>query len=93
MIIELIKNSIGLFQKKQSNDANIAETKVQETNETNREEIRKGGLGWRTILGYVCSFIILYSYVIVPILDYFGIVVFQMPMSDIFKVLLLLLGN
>ncbi|MBH2759335.1 MULTISPECIES: hypothetical protein [Serratia] len=93
MIIELIKSGIGLFQKKQSSDASIAETKTEQVNETNREEIRKGGLGWRTILGYVCSFIILYGYVIVPILDYFGIVVFQMPMSDIFKVLLLLLGN
>lgn len=93
MIIELIKSGIGLFQKKQSTDASIAETKTSEVNETNREELRKTGFSYRTILGYVCSFIILYSYVIVPLLDYFGIVVFQMPMSEIFKVVLLLLGN
>ncbi|EGT3596270.1 MULTISPECIES: hypothetical protein [Serratia] len=93
MIIELIKSGIGLFQKKQSSDASIAETKTEQVNETNREEIRKGGLSYRTVLGYVCAVIILYSYVIVPVLDYFGIVVFQMPIGEIFKVIALLLSG
>lgn len=89
MIIELIKSGIGLFQKKQSSD----ETKTEQVNETNREEIRKGGLSYRTVLGYVCAGIILYSYVVVPVLDYFGIVLFQMPIGEIFKVIALLLSG
>ncbi|EPK4543821.1 hypothetical protein [Serratia marcescens] len=93
MIIELIKSGIGLFQKKQSSDASIAEIKTEQVNETNREEIRKGGFSYRTVLGYVCAFVVLYSYVIVPVLDYFGIVVFQMPIGEIFKVIALLLSG
>lgn len=89
MIIELIKSGIGLFQKKQSSD----ETKTEQVNETNREEIRKGGLSYRTVLGYVVAFVVLYSYVIVPVLDYFGIVLFQMPIGEIFKVIALLLSG
>lgn len=89
MIINLIKSGIGLFQKKQSSD----ETKTEQVNETNREEIRKGGLSYRTVLGYVCAGIILYSYVVVPVLDYFGIVLFQMPIGEIFKVIALLLSG
>lgn len=89
MIIELIKSGIGLFQKKQSSD----ETKTEQVNETNREEIRKGGLSYRTVLGYVCAGIILYSYVVVPVLDSFGIVLFQMPIGEIFKVIALLLSG
>lgn len=89
MIIELIKSGFSLFQKKQSSDA----TKTEQVNETNREEIRKGGLSYRTVLGYVCAGIILYSYVVVPVLDYFGIVLFQMPIGEIFKVIALLLSG
>ncbi|HBB6715743.1 TPA: hypothetical protein ACQVLA_004686 [Serratia marcescens] len=93
MIIDLIKSGIGLFQKKQSSDASIVETKTEQVNETNREEIRKGGLSYRTVLGYVVAFVVLYSYVIVPVLDYFGIVLFQMPIGEIFKVIALLLSG
>lgn len=93
MIIELIKSGIGVFSKKQATDADIEETKTEQVNETNREEIRKGGLSYRTVLGYVCAGIILYSYVVVPVLDYFGIVLFQMPIGEIFKVIALLLSG
>ncbi|MGP1291866.1 hypothetical protein ACJ8IN_15150, partial [Serratia sp. CY31944] len=57
------------------------------------QEKWKGGLSYRTVLGYVCAGIILYSYVVVPVLDYFGIVLFQMPIGEIFKVIALLLSG
>lgn len=90
-IIDLIKTGLGLFQKSKEVQKDAQSEVTHEVNETNREEIRMG-FGWRSLLGYLCSFIIFYSYVIVPVLDYFGVVVFQMPLGHIIQILLVLLG-
>lgn len=89
-LIEMVKSGIGYFTKKKEREIDMDNNRSHDTNETNREEIKQGS-GWRSFLGYVLGTIILYSYIIVPVLDYFGIVVFQMPMGDIFKLLLLML--
>ena len=60
--------------------------------ETNREEI-KAGKGWRSCLGYVCTFILAYNYIIVPLLDHFGIVLFSFPLSDIIRIIILLISG
>lgn len=65
---------------------------IETANETNREEI-KSGKGWRNFLGYVCAFIIAYNYIIVPILDYFGVVLFSFPLSDIIRIVILLISG
>ena len=65
---------------------------TEAANETNREEV-KAGKGWRSFLGYVCAFIIAYNYIIVPILDYFGIVLFSFPLSDIIRIVILLISG
>lgn len=96
VIIELIKTGLGFFQKKQDekvSTAQIESKKSFDVNETNREEIHRG-FNWRNALGYVCVVILAYSYIIVPLLDYLGIVVFQLPLADIIKIIILLLtGN
>ncbi|HCR0901187.1 TPA: hypothetical protein OMT82_000419 [Enterobacter cloacae] len=95
ILIELIKSASSFFTKKQEVQQDKDELEVEkakDNNNTNREEIRKG-FGWRNFLGYVCTFILVYSYVIVPLLDYFGIVVFQLPLGDIVKIILLLVGG
>ncbi|MBN6033083.1 hypothetical protein [Pantoea ananatis] len=65
---------------------------TENANETNREEI-KSGMGWRNFLGYVCGIIIAYNYIIVPILDHFGIVLFSFPLSDIIRIVILLISG
>lgn len=60
--------------------------------QTNREEI-KAGKGWRSFLGYACTIILTYNYIIVLLLDYFGIVVFSFPLFDIIRILILLLSG
>lgn len=62
---------------------------IKETNETNREEI-KNGLTWRNALGYICVAILAYSYILIPIADYFGIALIQMPLGDIIRIIILL---
>lgn len=88
LILEVIKAGVGFFQKKSESTKQIA----NDVNETNREEIKQG-YSWRNALGYVCVAILAYSYVIVPLLDYFGIIVFQLPLGDIIRIIVLLLSG
>ncbi|WNK56708.1 hypothetical protein RM151_11430 [Pantoea agglomerans] len=94
LIINLV-SKLGnlLLNKIPSKSKDEVEADNKETaNETNREEI-KSGKGWRNFLGYVCAFIIAYNYILVPILDYFGIVLFSFPLSDIIRIIVLLLSG
>ncbi|QLO88710.1 hypothetical protein [Enterobacter sp. RHBSTW-00975] len=96
IIMDLIKSGISLFTKNKTevekSKDELETEKTNEAQETNREEI-KAGRGWRSFLGYACTIIITYNYIIVPILDYFGIVVFSLPLSDIIRILILLLSG
>ncbi|QMM93573.1 hypothetical protein HVW92_03995 [Citrobacter freundii] len=88
VIIELIKSGLSFFQKKQEKDV----VTTQENNETNREEIKKGFSG-RNFLFYVLGTIIAWNYILVPLLDYCGIVLFSLPLGEIFTLLSLMLGG
>ncbi|MGC0802085.1 hypothetical protein WKH50_19295 [Pantoea agglomerans] len=65
---------------------------TETANETNREEI-KAGMGWRNALGFVITSIIFYNWIIVPVLDAFGIVVIQVPLGQLLQVLLIMVGG
>ena len=91
-IIELIKTGFSFFQKKQEKEVDSTIEKNKETNETNREEIKKG-LTWRNALGFAITLIILYNWIIVPVLDLFGIVVIQVPLGQLMQVLLIMVGG
>ncbi|HBM8318780.1 TPA: hypothetical protein L0X91_002175 [Enterobacter cloacae] len=96
IIIDLIKSGISLITnnktKIEKSKDKLETEKTNEAQATNREEI-KAGRGWRSFLGYACTIILTYNYIIVPLLDYFGIVVFSLPLSDIFRILILLLSG
>ena len=91
-ILELIKTGLSFFQKKQEKEVDSTIEKNKETNETNREEIKKG-LTWRNALGFAITLIILYNWIIVPVLDAFGIVVIQGPLGQLLQVLLIMVGG
>lgn len=91
-IIELIKSGFSFFQKKQEKEVDSTIEKNKETNETNREEIKKG-LTWRNALGFAITLIILYNWIIVSVLDLFGIVVIQVPLGQLMQVLLIMVGG
>lgn len=95
-IIELIKTGFGFFVKDkaqpQKTEDELETDKMKDTGETNREEIKQGK-GWRNSLGYILTLILLYNYVVVPVLAFFGIVVFTLPISDIIRLLVLLISG
>lgn len=91
-ILELIKTGLSFFQKKQEKEIDVDLEKNKEANETNREEINKG-LTWRNALGFAITLIILYNWIIVPVLDAFGIVVIQVPLGQLLQVLLIMVGG
>ncbi|EMM1616016.1 hypothetical protein AB6J97_000982 [Raoultella ornithinolytica] len=91
-ILELIKTGLSFFQKKQEKEIDVDLEKNKEANETNREEIKKG-LTWRNALGFAITLIILYNWIIVPVLDAFGIVVIQVPLGQLLQVLLIMVGG
>jgi len=91
-IIELIKSGFAFFQKKEQTKSELIFQTNHDQNQITLEETRQG-FTWRQCLGYVLAFIIAWNYVIVPLLDYFGIVIFSLPLGQIFQVLILLLGG
>lgn len=92
VIIELIKSGLSFFQKKQEKEIDKTLVTTQETNETNREEIKQGFSG-RNFLFYVLGAIIAWNYILVPLLDVFGIVLFSLPLGEIFALLQLMVGG
>lgn len=92
VIIELIKSGLSFFQKKQEKEVDKCVITTQESNETNREEIKKG-FSDRNFLFYVLGTIIAWNYILVPLLDYFGIVLFSLPLGEVFALLQLMLGG
>ncbi|HFZ1935444.1 hypothetical protein [Serratia marcescens] len=92
MIIELIKSGIGLFQKKEQSKNELEAQNSHEQNQITLEETRKG-FTWRQALGYVLTFIVAWNYVILPILLVCGVVLPPIPLDDVWRVLIVLIGG
>ncbi|WP_213712534.1 hypothetical protein [Cedecea lapagei] len=93
LIYDLASKAFDFFTRKQTV---ITETKVQKEDgqvQTNREEIQRSTLHWRNFLGFVITTIIAYNWLIVPLLDAFGIVVIQVPVGDLLRILIMMLGG
>lgn len=92
MIIDLIKTGVGFFQKKEQSKQELDAQNSHEQNQITLEETRKG-FTWRQGLGWVLTFIILWNYVIVPVLALCGVVIPIVPLDEIWKVLIILIGG
>lgn len=92
MIIDLIKTGVGFFQKKEQSKQELDAQNSHEQNRITLEETRKG-FTWRQGLGWVLTFIILWNYVIVPVLALCGVVLPIVPLDEIWKVLIILIGG
>jgi len=93
VILELLSKGIDFFIKKKFIEKKVTQTKAGGQIETNREEIEKVTLHWRNALGFVITLIILYNWIIVPVLDAFSIVVIQVPLGQLLQVLLIMVGE
>jgi len=91
-IIELIKTGFGFFQKKEQSKADLDAQNSHEQNEITLEETRKG-FTWRQGLGWVLTFIIFYNYVVIPLLALCGVLLPAIPLDQVWKVLIILIGG
>ncbi|MBW5842466.1 hypothetical protein H0I54_11645 [Yersinia kristensenii] len=90
-IIELVKTGFGFFQKKKNQEENKDELNSQQ-NQITLEETRKG-FTWRQALGYALTFIVFYNFVVIPLLALCGIPLPIVPLDDVWKVLIILIGG
>ena len=93
VILELLSKGMDFFIKKKTIQADVEKTNAEGQIETNKEEIEKVPFHWRNALGFVITLIILYNWIIVPVLDAFGIVVIQVPLGQLLQVLLIMVGG
>ncbi|WP_210450860.1 hypothetical protein [Pantoea ananatis] len=91
-IVEFIKTISGFFNKRQESKEQSNFKNSQQQNDITLEETRKG-FTWRQALGYVLTFIVFYNYVVIPILALCGIVLPTIPLADVWKVLIILIGG
>jgi len=91
-IIELIKTGFSFFQKKEQNKQEIDAQNSHEQNNITLEETRKG-FTWRQGLGWVLTFIVFYNYVVIPLLALCGFVLPSIPLDEVWRVLIILIGG
>lgn len=93
VIVELLTKGVDFFLKRKTIEQEVQKTNAEGQIETNKEEIEKSTVHWRNFLGFVISMIILYNWIVVPVLDYFGIVLIQVPLGQLMQVLLIMIGS
>ncbi len=92
-IIELVKTAFGYFTKQGSKEESDAKNSEQQ-NEITLEETRKSSFTWRQCLGYVLTVIVAWNYIVIPILGVcFGVVLPPIPLQDVWRVLIILIGG
>ncbi|MGY3112666.1 hypothetical protein ACVWYV_000897 [Pantoea eucalypti] len=92
ILIDLFNTATTFFTKKQESKDELVAKNSEQQNEITLEETKKG-FTWRQALGYVLTFIVFYNYVVIPILALFGIVLLTIPLADVWKVLIILIGG
>ncbi|MFG0800776.1 hypothetical protein [Leclercia sp. GLN_9] len=92
-LINILFKGIDFFIKRKTIQVDEEKTNSEGQIETYREEIEKITFHWRNALGFVLTLIILYNWIIVPVLDAFGVVVIQVPLGQLLQVLLILVGG
>ena len=93
ILIDFLKSGLDFFIKKKTIEQEVKKTNAKGQIETNKEEIEKVTFHWRNALGFVLTLIILYNWIIVPVLDAFGIIVIQVPLGQLLQVLLIMVGG
>lgn len=91
-LIELVKTGIGYFTKKQQSKEELDAENSHEQNEITLEETRKG-VTWRQGLGWVLVAVIAWNFIVIPVLGAFGVVLPPIPLTDVWKVLIILIGG
>ena len=93
LITKIIEFGIGYFTKKRVIEKEVQVTNAKGQVEINKIEIEKSSFHWRNALGFVLTMIVAYNWLIVPLLDVFGIVVIQVPLGELLTILQIMIGG
>lgn len=93
LITKIIEFGIGYFTKKKVIEKEVQVTNAKGQVEINKIEIEKSSFHWRNALGFVLTMIVAYNWLIVPLLDVFGIVVIQVPLGELLTILQIMIGG
>lgn len=94
VIVDLIKTGMEFFVKRK-----IVQEEVKTTInfdgqiEVNKEEIQKVTIHWRNCLGFVLCSVVLWNWLIVPVLATFGITAMVVPIPELVQILMIMLGH
>lgn len=69
VILELLSKGMDFFIKRKAIQTDVEKTNAAGQIEINKEEIERVSFHWRNALGFVITLIILYNWIIVPVLD------------------------
>ena len=93
IVLDLIKTGMNFFMKTKTIEQEVKVTQEDGQIELNKQEINKTVFHWRNALGFVLTAVIAYNWIIVPIMDYFGVVLIQVPLGQLFQILLIMVGG
>lgn len=93
LITKIIELGMGYFTKTKVIEKEVQVTNAEGQIETNKIEIEKNSFHWRNALGFVLTMIVAYNWLIVPLLDAFGIVVIQVPLGELLTILQIMIGG
>ncbi|HEF0011541.1 TPA: hypothetical protein R8G77_000382 [Citrobacter freundii] len=93
LITKIIELGMGYFTKTKVIEKEVKVSNAEGQIETNKIEIKKTTIHWRNALGFVITAIVAYNWLIVPLLDAFGIVVIQVPLGELLTILQIMLGG
>lgn len=93
LITKIIELGMGYFTRTKVIEKEVKVSNAEGQIETNKIEIEKTTIHWRNALGFVITAIVAYNWLIVPLLDAFGIVVIQVPLGELLTILQIMLGG
>lgn len=93
IIKSIIELGISYFTKTKVIEKEVKVENAAGQIETNKVEIEKNVIHWRNTLGFVLTAIVAYNWLVVPLLDVFGIVVIQVPLGELLSILHIMIGG
>ena len=92
-LINLAKRGIEFFLKTKTVERDVHVDNEAGQIETTTEVVEKTTIHWKNILGVVLAMVILWNWIIVPVLGMFGLVVAVVPVDSLMKILMVMVGG
>ncbi|VED51523.1 Uncharacterised protein [Raoultella terrigena] len=92
IIRELIKLGVVFFQKKEHRKNGLNTQDCERLNKITVEENQQK-FTWRHGLGWVLTIVVIWNFLIIPVLAAFGVMLPPLPLDEVWKLLVILIGG